>query len=497
MIGGAGGIGILLGAIGRIRPLTLAPVLTSTTLAIYVFYRPEVSDRIVLAALRLSELIGHSGLALAILAVPLLIPVFLVGALLRRHLGSIVAVTFGTMVLATVLLPTSTGGEAKEEGSLPATRADLPPIIHIILDEHSGVAGLPTALPGAAAAENDIRHTYDGFALYAHAYSRFAETKFSFASLMNGDFGAEAKTLIEGDRVRSKLLRNAWFDELNKQGYAIRVYQSAWLDMCSGSEAVDSCYTYPLFSPNAVQRTTLPMEARLRVLVHNLVYGKGYQTGPLASTEALMRVRTDIAADPRGVAYIVHLLLPHYDYLYREDCTLVDPTRWEKEPAGDDDVYSHDEWQGLYQRYFAQLGCAQTRMRDLFAHLRAIGAYDNATIIVHGDHGSRIGVQHHIVTSAGKLNDRDLLDHHGTLLAVKAPGLRPGVRNDPVALQRVFADLFLGGADEGGLRATEVLVREKPSGGWASRDMPWPTDLALRRLGDSAAPNNGASDTMH
>jgi hypothetical protein len=496
MVGATAGIGILVGAIGRIRPLTLAPVLTAATLVIYVFYRPEVLDRVVPAALQLSEFVGHFGLALAILVVPMLIAVFLVSSLLGQHLGSIVAVTFGTMVLATAVLPTSAGGEAKEEGSLPATRADLPPIIHIILDEHSSVAGLPTDLPGAAAAEEDIRRTYEGFALYAHAYSRFAETKFSLASLMNGDFGAEANTLVEGDLVKSKMLRNAWFDELKKRGYAIRIYQSAWLDMCSESEAVDFCYTYPLFSPNAVQRTAIPMEARLRVLLRNLVYGKGYQTGPLASTEALMRVRADISAAPRGVAYIVHLLLPHYDYLYREDCSLADPSRWEKDSLGDDEVYSHDEWEGLYRRYIAQLRCTQVRMRDLFAHLKAIGAYHDATIVVHGDHGSRIGVQHYIVTSARKLSDRDLLDHHSTLLAVKAPGLRPGVRNDPVALQRVFADLFLGGADKGGLRSTEVLVREKPSGGWGSRDIAWPTDLALRRLGDGAGPNS-ASDQMH
>jgi arylsulfatase A-like enzyme len=203
--------------------------------------------------------------------------------------------------------------------------------------------------------------------------------------------------------------------------------------------------------------------------------------GPLTSTEALAEFREDIAKAPRGVAYILHLLQPHHDYLYREDCSLKDPTEWEREHWGDDDLYSDAERGGLYRRYFSQLVCTEARMRELFAHLKRIGVYDEATIVVHGDHGSRIGVREYIPEPGQTLTDEDLFDHHATLLAIKAPGRAPGLRTDRVAIQRAFADIFLGGAAGDRLRPTEVLVRNRGTETFRSYDFP-PADKAAPPL---------------
>ncbi len=98
-------------------------------------------------------------------------------------------------------------------------------------------------------------------------------------------------------------------------------------------------------------------------------------------------------------------------------------------------------------------------MQSLFAELKSLGIYDEATIIVHGDHGSRIGERPYISAMPESLTEQDMIDHYATLLAIKAPGIAPGLRETPQALQRVFADTFLGGARPTSPKPGEVFLR--------------------------------------
>jgi hypothetical protein len=464
LMGGAVLIGAAVGALSRLRPRTLGPMLMALTLCVYIFYRQEVTDLFIVAANAIADVTGHPAVVLALLGVALFLSVCLVAVLLRRHLDLIVTAVFGTIVLSTVALPVETGGAPVETGALPETLNDLPPVIHIVLDEHIGIAGLPVSIESDAALAA-IKDTYEDFALYSHAYSRFAETKYSLTSLMNGDLGADVGTLVDGDRYTSAPKENDWFDTLRENGYAIRAYQSAWFDMCEGPHAADSCYTYSFFSPNAIQRAPLTTTQRLRALARQLLVGRGsLQLEPLVSREALARFRADIAETPHGVAYVVHLLMPHYGYLYSHDCTLLDPSEWERQAFGEDQIYTPRERAALYRRYLEQLVCASREMQALFAELKTLGLYDEATIVVHGDHGSRIGRQPYISEMPRSLDDRDKLDHFATLLAVKAPGIAAGMRDEPAALQRVFAEAFLGGARPGGPESSrpepgEVFLR--------------------------------------
>lgn len=476
LLGAAVVIGVSMGATGQLRPRTLAPMMMALTLGYYLFYRQEVTDFLVEIARAVSNVIGSPAIVLACLAVALFLAVSVICVLMKRHIDMIVVAVFGTMVLSTLVLPTDTGGEPVSRGALPSELKPLPPVIHIILDEHIGLAGLPEGLEESEAARRAMTATYKDFALYSNAYSRFAETKFSFTSLMNGDLGADVANLIESETFKFTPKKSDWFDALKAQGYAIKVYQSAWYDMCGASAAVDACYTYSFFSPNAIQRTDLPVEARLRALAQKLFVGRGaLQMEPLVGTEALMRFRSDIAKNPRGVAYIVHLLTPHFGYLYANDCALRDPSEWEREGYGDDQRYTADERRGEYRRYLDQAVCAEKQMDALFAQLKALGVYDEATIIVHGDHGSRIGERPYIIANPQLLTDQDLRDHYSVLLAIKAPGVTPGITDEPVALQNLFAKRFLGGARETSPPPNTVFMRVDEENNFAPVNFAWPT----------------------
>jgi hypothetical protein len=201
--------------------------------------------------------------------------------------------------------------------------------------------------------------------------------------------------------------------------------------------------------------------------------------------DTLNRFRDDIAEAPRGVAYVVHLLIPHSGYLYSDECALVDPLLWEKLDRGEDHLYSPQDRANLYPRYLNQVVCANRQMQSLFAELKRLGVYDEATIIVHGDHGSRTGERPFITDDPDAMTDADRLDHYATLLAIKTPGVTPGLQGEPVALQHLFAEKFLGGA-KSGPKPGEVYIRTVPYGKFVETHMVWPDRPAAIAAGSAA-----------
>ena len=475
LIAGTAALGIAVGALSLLRPATLGPTLMALTLCVFALYRQEIYEQVIPAAMAIADMTGRVGLVLGLLGAAIFLAILGTCHLLQRHLHTIVVAVFGTFILSTIALPTPTEGEPTLSGALPAGLNDLPPVIHIILDEHVGLAGLPSDIEESAAADRAIRTTYADFALYSRAYSRFAETQYSLAALMNEEPGPGVTSYLDLVSATYVMHRSEWFDRLKQKGYALRVYQTTWFDMCSEIHAVDTCYTYPLHSINAVQRSSLPTLARLRVLLGKLHLGRDVPLpSALPSREALDRFQSDLERTPRGVAYVVHLLLPHYGYLYRADCSLADPSEWENQPGRDAPLVNSTPAarHAAYRVYLEQLICTQRQVARLFEQLKRLGVYEEATIIVHGDHGSRIA-ESTVHKPAESLTDRDLLDHFTTLLAVKAPGLAAGVREDSQALQHAFAELFLDG-DAPPSPPDLVWLLNKRTDTFVSRKLSWP-----------------------
>ena len=70
--------------------------------------------------------------------------------------------------------------------------------------------------------------------------------------------------------------------------------------------------------------------------------------------------------------------------------------------------------------------------------MRARRILDRSVIVIHGDHGSMIGLHETYSLNKEKITDRDIIDNYATLFAVKIPGLAPG----EVAAQRSIQYLF-------------------------------------------------------
>jgi hypothetical protein len=473
VLGAAIAIGVAVGALSRLRPDTLGPLLMAVTLGIYVLYRQGIVDRVTDAADAVSGVIGFHDVVLGLITAALFLVICFVCWLMREHIATIASVAFGTIVLASIVLPAKTNGEAISAGALPTHLNDLPPVVHIVLDEHIGLDAMPREMDESADAIREINATYEDFAVYGAAYSRFAETQNSLASMMNDELNGDVLQLLDKHSNGYTLRESAWFDALKARGYAIRVYQTPWIDLCE-LKSVDTCYTYPINSPNAAQRTDLSLLGRLHLLLSKLGLAKGhpFPAGP-ATIEALHRMEADMAQTPRGVAYFAHLLLPHYDYQYDSNCRLADPADWHTVPGHQEKTVTPQMRRAAYGFYLQQVRCSNRLMGELFEAMKMLGVYDDATIVVHGDHGSRISAIYSGAPAA-EFSNRNLLDYFAALLAVKAPGTKSGVHHEPVLLQHFFAQTFLGSDDEAP-PSGEVLLREG-SEEFASRILRWPDE---------------------
>ena len=182
--------------------------------------------------------------------------VTLVFWLFRRHLFTVLLVFFGAAFVSAVLLPSETVlREAERKVSEPARNASLPPIVHLVLDEHIGLGGLPQDLPAGQSMWHRIRTLYlnNGFRLFNRVYSRFWNTHASLPSVFN--------FAVPGNRELN------YFETMEKQGYRIRVYQTDILDFCSGAD-FDLCQTYPAMSPHLLQEAGVSFTQKFA-----LIYG--------------------------------------------------------------------------------------------------------------------------------------------------------------------------------------------------------------------------------
>ena len=130
-------------------------------------------------------------------------------------------------------------------------------------------------------------------------------------------------------------------------------------------------------------------------------------------------------APPTGVRpplYFMHVLLPHEPWVY-----LPDGRRHTIRPhimAGVQDRWKDDAWAVTreYQRHLLQVQYVDTLLGALLERLRAVGAYDDALIVVTADHGAslRPGRRFRMPTA------ETFADVAGVPLLVKRPGQRRG-----------------------------------------------------------------------
>ncbi|MFQ6186549.1 sulfatase-like hydrolase/transferase [Sinorhizobium meliloti] len=450
-------------------------VITAGTLAITLFLFGDLSYGVFW---KLGDHIGTgaaASLAFAGLVVLTLI-LFKLMAAVPRMMAALAVALLGSTIFDRGLIT-----EASAEASAPA-------VIYIVTDEMIGISGIDTRLPNGAEAKAELSRVFQkyGFRLHSKAFSRHVLTQVSVPAVLNMDYSYN----FPGDRSQyaypgevTKFRELSVFGLWHRQGLAVNVFQSAHFDYCQTATSVD-CHTFASFDGTRfIQRQRVeggpyrdvpPASASLAD-VKALVEGNRQSlamaavgfvaSNLLETTEAatqewhprsydqlafpywLGQFQNMILDKGRGNAFFAHFLFPHSPAVYNKDCK---PTnRWIErsyltEVRGLTGQELDDSRREEYGFYFAQTLCLARQLDKFFNAVLSDERFQDATIVVHGDHGSRISAGRNVET----MSPRDYVDNYSALYAVRKPGVATGTDYSLHSVQWLNASLFLGNVSE-------------------------------------------------
>jgi len=329
-------------------------------------------------------------------------------------------------------------------------QTSLAPVVHILLDGFIGPDGLPPqGAPQALRSEILEFFRKNGFELYNRAYSHYHATQDSLDHAFNFTNG-EANPAMKSQIFHTNLsiTKNRYFEILQRRGYTFNIYQSESVDFCQAvPDAVDRCMIYNTPNLYTVRENVSSPWLRLRVLAINLFKQSTLISLFLKNRVSLLnwgvtlyqpRIIDEIGDDlerTRNGVYFAHLLLPHAPFVYQHDCQLDYSSKpGERFPSSGSEKNTEDERMVRYLRYLPQVKCALQEVGRLFDRMRELGLYDDAFIVVHGDHGSRISLHSAHQLNRNKLTPEDYRDLFSTLFAIKLPGGKYREHTETVSL---------------------------------------------------------------
>ena len=385
-----------------------------------------------------------------------------------------------------------------EHSAIPA--ASPPRLIHLVLDEHLGIEGIPTDTDYSRELKHKVKQFYQhyGFELYGGAYSRYSTTVNSISNLVNFSLESLDKAIVEGDEPTYRMPQNQYFKFLHEQGYQLHVVGADYIDFCSVRETpLKYCTNYRWYSldniysldSSALTRTStllalflaksnlyqrglnfyehsvrpsglslgLPMPVVNRI---SLWTSRKFEASSVNTMPAMDAMSKSILHLPRGNMFFAHLLLPHFPYVFREDCSpRAIPQSLDNMVMTPQEFRTIEERGLRFDQYLRQVECVYMKLDDLFSRMQSAGIFNDSIIIIHGDHGARLGLHDPRVREQGKLTEVDYIDAFSTLFAARIPG-NPG-RYDPSlhAIDDLLVDTL--GASLGRTPANSI-PRRKP-----------------------------------
>jgi hypothetical protein len=394
-------------------------------------------------------------------------------------------------ILAVSLLVPSDYAPSLELGSneAPPRANELPVIVHVILDEQIGIGGIPRDLLGGLELASELRDFYASrdFRVFDHAYSSFFYTRNSLSHLVNLAEDYKPELVRDGSGIfEMEVVRNSYFAAMHGRGYRVRVLQADYIDFCK-TDGVDDvipfqCHTYRAWTIDFLRESGFTARQKLLVLARLYLplselykkIGKLYYHArlsildrgialpvalpewsfdltrpPMASALAAMdRLAAELATARRGDFFFAHLLLPHSTFAYDAQCALRPPEYWYERrdrtvPSGRSNT--PESRARRYDAYFRQSHCVTRRISDVLDALASSGAGEDAIVILHGDHGSRINLFDARDKHREKLTPTDYRDSFSTLLAIRGPGVEAGSDPRIVSIHRLLARYIASG----------------------------------------------------
>lgn len=379
--------------------------------------------------------------------------------LLREHTSKVLVGAFLAMFCSTLLIGNfNVSGQAEVDAN--SSKTSSPILVHLVLDEHMGLAGMTSALPGGERIREELSDFYTraGFRLFGHAYSQYFKTAASLASAMNFNRDGRPYEYLTKKRYGFSLDKNTYLQRITNPSLGANIYQSSYFDFCQEkSIKINKCKIYKpdnidekglrsfslfnrvslilrmYYSSFSIVKLAKLLEIKARAWALRegqslpplgLWHGR---VGPLAVGPTLDHLANDLSHASGGSVYFAHLLIPHYPYVYSPSCALRSPVSdWLLRQRADG-ANTAESRERRYADYFDQVRCTLQKIEALFDVMRRNGTYESAVIVIHGDHGARINLIEPSAAAAAKMTADDFIDSFSTLFAIKAPGVLPGV----------------------------------------------------------------------
>ncbi|MFB3776653.1 MAG: hypothetical protein ACE141_03550 [Bryobacteraceae bacterium] len=366
-------------------------------------------------------------------------------------------------------------------------------VLWLILDEQVGLEGFPGGFPECVRARNRFQAVLDrhGFTTFPGAYSNYPTTVDSVASILNGRLARRPGELMpragSGHMRHYAIRENRLFSHYLERGYRVMAWQHGAIRICGQSSPGIECKDYDeqiKWLPSAPAR----WPERFRWLVGSyqstdplLVAVKGFfpfrfgikLSGPLCleglwPQELVSRIRSE----PHKTLFFAHLLTPHSPYLLREDGSIRPMAEWAEDRA--DHLLSEAVYRDTYCRYCEQSGFVASQVDRLLLQLDESELLDSMTVVIHGDHGTRIllatgrgggsrgSVSPALLDFVGEPGGRGLIDRFSTLLAIKRPGVRlPATVNERHSVLTLLSRVvFKREPEDGAERADKVYLTD-------------------------------------
>ena len=389
-------------------------------------------------------------------------------------IGTAAAIYFFREKFATIILVFLAGSFLVDLSSSIFKRASAPStsfaatgvprhhVIHIIFDEMLGIGAMPADCASCVSAAREIeeilvRHK---FRIFPNAYSNYRETRDSIPSILNDRLLERTAMYFPPGKSGTPYLReNSYFDRYLARNYAIRAYQSDYIVYSSPKYPSVVARTYEANALQALHSLDIDWSARLRqILVIYLrsdlfwwdiwthvtparLHFEHLMVGPLALQEVWPSgILQDVRAATQNTLFFAHLLTPHYPYVYRNDGSVRRPEEWRTQNRLEFEDTDAEAYRNRYELYGDQVRFLSRQIGDLLDGLKSLGQLESSTIILHGDHGSRLRLlnsserkgramlattpyahRNNQYDYVSEPPERDLLNRFATLLAIKQP----------------------------------------------------------------------------
>ena len=399
----------------------------------------------------------------------------LVAALLTRHRAAMTAMALGAFYLSSLVRTTpplriTAGAPVPSSG---------PVLVHIILDEQWGVGGMRADRDSAIADFMTAFYLDRGLEVFEGAYSRYEFTEQSVPiafSLGQAPRFNPGKPTPPGGPYWRSLRHTPYLERLRELGYDLRVFQSTYLDFCSGVDVpVADC---DVQSANSIANigfvggswiTRGLWAARYFLSTRSHVYAKltpetttWRRSGATGGIAEMQRLASVLAAGrPTRTAYLVHVLLPHRPIQVDAECRVLSDAskhtdyEYPKQP-------SDSLWRAAVFAYSGQVRCTHRMLGQVIDAVDSTVGRDNSIVIVHGDHGSRMRPRNLDREALDAYSPTELNAIFSTLFAVRRPHVAAALHQYPVPVQDAIWEFARSGFADSLSRRWQHAVRSRP-----------------------------------